>query len=436
MSQISIEENDKAEGVISLIKGFISASLIILLVLSILEGFALGEILKAITKSNDIFIVIMLCVVSNIILCIAILFIFAASIKPIAGNFVNVIKAVAKGDFSFKMDEKEFKALGRISGHMNHLLEEVRGIIVRSYELNRSIIKSVDEVDVSFEEAAAAINEISKTVDEIAEGATQQAAEAQTGVSLVENLSDQINVVFNSYNDVIRETENVNRLNKDGLKSAEILREKSGEYSKSSEKIFSSVGNLAETLKNITLFVESIENIAEQTNLLALNAAIEAARAGEAGKGFAVVADEVRKLADQSKQSTEEINHMMQNIHQETKEALDAMENMKKVSVQQNTVVVETNDAFNNIAGAVDSIVVKINEVYSAMTQMEKDKNKVIASIENISDVSQQTAAGSEEVAATTDAQLKTFEKMRVSANKLGELSSELEKHLNRYKVK
>jgi len=102
------------------------------------------------------------------------------------------------------------------------------------------------------------------------------------------------------------------------------------------------VEKLTNTVKDIGLFVESIENIAEQTNLLALNAAIEAARAGEAGKGFAVVAEEVRKLADQSRKSTEEINILMQSIHEESQHAIESMEIMRKVSQEQNGAVNKT----------------------------------------------------------------------------------------------
>jgi methyl-accepting chemotaxis protein len=214
------------------------------------------------------------------------------------------------------------------------------------------------------------------------------------------------------------------------------LRDKSKETYETSEKIFAVVENLTNTTKDIGLFVESIENIAEQTNLLALNAAIEAARAGEAGKGFAVVADEVRKLADQSRKSTEEINNMMQSIQEESALAISSMETMKKVSQEQNFAVDKTNSAFSDIANAIDFIVSKINDVNTAVIKMQDDKSEVISAIENISSVSQQTAASSEEVAATTENQLKTLEDMKIAAESLDQLVKQLDVKLKKYKLR
>lgn len=418
-----------------LIKGILSASIILLIILSVIEGAALGVVLKVITKSNNIAILILLCIISNILLCIILILIIGKSIKKASGNFSSVIQAISSGDFSLSLDEKDFSSLGKAAGNVNKLMNEVRSIVTGSYGLTKSIVQSSYEVDLSAKEASEAINEISRTIDDIASGATEQASEAQRGAEMAENLSMQIAVVYNSYGEVISETNNVNRLNKEGLESAKVLRNKSNEYNQSAEKIFISIENLTNTLKDIGFFVESIESIAEQTNLLALNAAIEAARAGEAGKGFAVVADEVRKLADQSKESTEKISVMMNNIHQDTKQAQEAIEVMKSVSMQQGEAVNQTDDSFSRIAGAVDSIVVKINEVNKAVAQMEKDKDKVVTAIEKISSVSQQTAASSEEVSATTESQLKIFEGMKNAADKLNGLSKEMDENLKKYKL-
>ena len=168
------------------------------------------------------------------------------------------------------------------------------------------------------------------------------------------------------------ETNNIHKLNEIGLESVKILRERSEQSFDSTEKIFSVVENLTNTTKDIGAFVQSIEDIAEQTNMLALNAAIEAARAGEAGKGFAVVAEEVRQLADQSRRFTEEIINLMENISEESQQAIQAMEMMRNVSKEQGEAVESTNKAFGNIAEGIVVIVDKIKAVMMPYSRCRK----------------------------------------------------------------
>src|SRR5690606_35240967 len=233
--------------------------------------------------------------------------------------------------------------------------------------LSHSIIQASRKVGTTAEQAVLSISEISKTVDEIAKGASDQAVDAQEGVQLVDKLSEQIDFVYRSYGDVMDETNNIHKLNEIGLESVKILRERSEQSFDSTEKIFSVVENLTNTTKDIGAFVQSIEDIAEQTNMLALNAAIEAARAGEAGKGFAVVAEEVMQLGEQSRRCTAGIINLMESVSEESQQAIQAMEMMRNVSKEQGEGVESTNKAFGNIAEGIVAIVDKIKAVNDAV---------------------------------------------------------------------
>lgn len=357
-------------------------------------------------------------------------------VKKIAGNFEKELEPVKGGDYSKFLQPSKFGVLAGLASVVNAVLSDIRTLVDSFFTLSISIIQASRKVGATASQAAASITEISKTVDEIAKGASDQAQDAQHGVQLVDKLSEQINFVYQSYGSVMEETNNINGLNNVGMESVSVLRRKSQENYNSTEKIFSVVENLTNTTKNIGMFVQSIEDIAEQTNMLALNAAIEAARAGEAGKGFAVVAEEVRKLADQSRQSTEEIAHLMENISEESQLAIEAMELMKKVSLEQNNAVDSTNKAFGDIANGIETIVRKIKDVNEAVSGMQGDKDAVINAIENISSVSEETAASSQQVAATTEQQLKEIDDMKVAAEQLNELVQELDKKLKKFKIK
>lgn len=419
----------------SLLKETFSASIFTLLLILILEGAILGGILKVVLKSDVIILTVVICVISNILLSIVIALIAASSIRKMSSNFGNILNTIAQGDLSLSLSEKDNKVFGKLSGHITSITEKFRSIINDTNDLTKSIVQSSSDMDVQTKEATSAIVEISKTIDEIATGTSEQVAEAQMGVAIMEDLSNQIATVSDIYSVISSETESVTSLNKQGIEIVMDLKEKSNDYNLSSKKIFSTVEKLTNALDNIGVFVESIKNIATQTNLLALNAAIEAARAGEAGRGFAVVADEVRKLADESKNSTEEISALMNSIQEDSKEAIEAMEAMKTVSEQQNISVDQTEISFKMIADAIYSIAVKMNDSNKSVAQMDTQKTRAISAIENIARVSEQTAAATEELAATTESQLKTFESMEVTSEELKSISNEMDNRLKEYKL-
>ncbi len=356
--------------------------------------------------------------------------------KRISDQFEVELGVIKEGDYSKFLEPRNFGSFSGIASTLNAVLSDIRNLIDGFFSMSISIMQASRKVGATANKTVNSITEISKTVDEIAKGASDQAADAQNGVQLVDKLSEQIDFVSQSYKSVMDETDNIHKLNDIGLNSVIILREKSAESFNSTEKIFSVVENLTNTTKDIGKFVQSIEDIAEQTNMLALNAAIEAARAGEAGKGFAVVAEEVRQLADQSRQSTEEIIHLMENISEESQMAIKAMEMMRTASEEQNLAVDSTNKAFGDIANGIATIVEKIKAVNEALMVMQRDKDNVISAIENISSVSQETAASSQEVAATTEQQLKEIDEMKVAAAQLDELVQELDKKLKKFKIK
>ncbi len=405
----------------------------IALAISILNGAIFGIIPAVVNKTP---IALLYSILSNAITVLLIYFALNYSVKKLAERFSNEMELIKRGDFSHLVESKNYAALSGVASNVNVVLSDIRALIEGFFNLSLSIIQSSRKVSSTAQEAATSVEEISKTIDEIAKGASDQANEAQQGVQMVEKLSEQINFVYQSYNEITGETSRINELNNIGIKSVSILRDRSAESFSTSEKIFAVIEKLIDTTKNIGLFVESIEAIAEQTNLLALNASIEAARAGEAGRGFAVVADEIRKLADQSRKSTEEINNLVQSIQEESGNASESMSIMKRVSQEQGQAVNETDSAFSNIANAITSIVSKINEVNLAVTTMQNDKNDVISAIENISSVSEETAASSEEVAATTEHQLRAIEDMKTAAQSLDELVQELDKKLKKYKIR
>ncbi|MBP7175241.1 MAG: methyl-accepting chemotaxis protein [Thermoclostridium sp.] len=396
-------------------------------------GFILGALFYFRTKDWLIFIVFGAFALAEAFI---VRFVLNRELKKLVIRFNEQIQLIKEGDFSVLIIPKEYGLLGPIATTINVLLSEIRKLIDGFFQLSLAINSASYTVKTVSKNASEAIELINHTTDDISKGATSQAEEAQNGVLSVEKLSDQINAVYGSSNEIILETDKITHVNTAGLDAVQSLKEKTVTNSNASEKIFSVVEKLVQTVQQITSFTDSIESITEQTNMLALNAAIEAARAGEAGLGFAVVADEVRSLADQSRQSNLEITNLVESISEDSRMAVAVMEDLRKASDNQNQSVEKTEKAFGDIANAIYAIVDKFRSVNDSVNKMQSDKDEVTRAIEHISSVSQETAAASQQMAATTESQMKAFDELQEASADLGKLVVELDEKLKRYKLR
>jgi methyl-accepting chemotaxis protein len=358
--------------------------------------------------------------------------IIVKTIKKASHIFEENMSNLREGNL--ELDIAEFP-LFKIAPSLNSFVSDMRGLVNNFFELSNSITITSKKVSSTSNEVTSSMLNLNHTINEIAQGATAQAQDAQDGVTMIGNLSDEINSLTTISSEMDENTSRISELNSIGLDSVKILREKTTESIQTTNKISDVVTAFNKKLSDIGQFVNSIEGISEQTNLLALNAAIEAARAGDAGKGFAVVADEVGKLAEQSRVATEEINALVSSIQTETSLAAEAMENMKLTVTKQKEAVNNTDASFANIANAIDEIIQKIKKVNSNVIKMESEKNNVVSCIQNISSVSEETAASSQEVAANVELQVTSLSALNNEAADLNNLIERLDVDLAKFKV-
>ena len=245
-------------------------------------------------------------------------------------------------------------------------------------------------------------------------------------ISNIENLSNNIYEISNE----------TNRLSIEGLNEMENLTEKTIKANESSGELSQAVHDMNSVSEEIGVITEAINGISSQTNLLALNAAIEAVRAGEAGKGFSVVADEIRKLAEESSRSTKQIQELIEKIKERSNTAVDSMKATDDSIKEQTRVVEITRATFNQITDSISKLINAIDEIRSSATKTNTTTGDVASAMFNISSVAEESSASTEEVSASTKEVNATMDEFNQTALKLKELSQNLTKKLNKFVIK
>ena len=345
------------------------------------------------------------------------------------------MKKIGSGDFTIRTQVKSKDEVGVVAESLNQMIDQLGGLIGTIQSITEEVSHAADTLAATSEETSASTEEVTRTVEEIAKGASDQAGEAEKGASMTSRLSLKFVELNNNSNEMHKLSERVVDANEKGMGVVEGLMSKTDSNKLSIDKIEKAIGDLDAKAQSIGIILNTINEIAEQTNLLALNAAIEAARAGEAGRGFAVVADEIRKLAEQSGKSTNEISKIILDIQNESNNTVQVMSEVKKQTNEQTTAVRDVSMTFENISNSIGTITLKINEINKYVDEMTRDGNEIVSVIENISAVSEETAASSEEVTASMDQTSSAVEEVARAAEELNLLADKLSAEILQFKI-
>lgn len=394
-----------------------------------LTGWKIGGLIyeKEIDEANEAILHL-----SWIVGTIAIIFgIFAAvfiikSLSRPIKQLGDLAVKVSGGDLTQYAKISTNDVIGKLGMAFNEMIDGLRTLTLQIDETAEKVAATSEQLSASSEETTAATEQVSNSIQEVSKN-----AEAQT--SMVENVSHIFKKVSQGVEDIAERSSNVTELSRKAIQVADIGGQAVSKTVEQMKSIHTSVSqsqsiihSLYDSSKQINEILNVITGIADQTNLLALNAAIEAARAGEHGKGFAVVADEVRSLAEQTQSSAKEIQEIIKKIQDDTE---NTVKMMKQISVNVDDGVEITSEAieqFNHILQTTKEISPQMEEVSEAVKEMSKALQHVNEELDGLVEVAQGNNAASEEVVATVEEQLAAMQEISASAQSLASMAEEL----------
>ena len=351
------------------------------------------------------------------------------------GSIIKRLKKVAEGDLTVQMKTKGRSEFAMLNRHIADMIENTRKLIVEVEGIVNVVNVSAEDVEGVSGQLEQFSNGILNALEEIDIGVSQQANDAQDCLVQMDNLSQVIEEVTEDIGKTADNSESTKEVVTKSISTMEVLSNQTKDTIEITSKVKEDVKLLEVSSNEIKKFVAIIADIAEQTNLLSLNASIEAARAGEAGRGFSVVAEEIRKLADGSRQAAEEIGRVVENIEKQTNDTVETAMRAETIVEEQAETVNATKKAFHKIYDATEEVIASVDNVKVKVKGMDKERGGTLEAISSISAVSEQTSASSSNVFAIAENQKDTVSLLTKASNELKSNMEELKQAVSVFKT-
>ena len=359
---------------------------------------------------------------------------YSTMMKAIAEN----VDILAEGDLTKTVDPvlvNRRDELGIIAADVNYLDEKLKDVITRSQNASRELDQQSTDLADSANQASIASEKVTEAVTEISKGAVAQAESVEDAVNHTDDIGRNIEEITSDVREMDTYAEEMKEACDKAMDALEKLIRQSDEVTESVKDIGDTITSTNESAKTISAFTQAITDIATQTNLLSLNASIEAARAGDAGRGFAVVADEIRQLADQSSDSADKIKGIVEKLLADSASSVSVLEKLNESFGVQAKQLDSTRENMETMSGNVTHVKDTSTHITDRVSSLNEAKNGLLEIIADLSAISEENAASTEETNASMEELNATFLMIGEAADKLQKLSNELADIISYFKV-
>lgn len=374
--------------------------------------------------------------VGGLILGLAIAFFVSRVISKPLELVTKNIKEIAQGNLTIEpVSVKNKDEIGELAQSLNEMTGNLGSLIRHVTQTSEALAASSEQLSASSEQTTQATEQITIAIQEVAVGSENQVNRASSAEQSVNEISKGMEQVAHSIQTVSDLSMTTNQKAEAGTVVLSETVEQMGVVQENVAQTATIIKELRERSKEIGTILDLISGIADQTNLLALNAAIEAARAGEHGKGFAVVADEVRKLAEESSRATNNIYIVIQEIQQKINQVSLSMDEGTKSLKSGMSKVYETGKSFNEITEMIEGITSQAQEVSAVVEEVNASTEEIVQMISDIATESIQSSKNTQNIAAAAEEQNASMEEISSSSNALSHMAQELQENVSEFKI-
>lgn len=357
--------------------------------------------------------------------------------KALAGS-KNMLQEVSNGNLTITLSDSILKRkdeIGDVARATDSLKEELLHIIGDIKDSSNTLMESSNKLDESSEYTTNVAIEVEQAIETISESALLQAEETKKASEDIEVMRNLIEKTSLNVEELHKNSKEMNQLNETATNTLEELHGVNSKAKEAIEVIYVQTNTTNESAKKIQEAINLITSIAEETNLLSLNASIEAARVGEHGKGFSVVAYEIKKLAEQSNESARQIEEIISDLLSDSTQAVDTMNEVQKIITKQSDKVKKTEQIFSDIKNKIELSNSNVNVIERNTTELNEAKNSMVKIVNNLSGIAENNAASAQQTSAITQEVTRTVTEVANSAGKLKEVVVNLEKNIGLFKL-